>query len=94
MKDLKLDQSGDLMIKENDLAIVVSDEQHKEHILTTEKGAIKQYPGIGVGLFTFLEAEDVAGLLREISIQFSADGMMVNKISMQDTQLIHHAEYK
>lgn len=82
------------MIKENDLAIVVSDEQHKEHILTTEKGAIKQYPGIGVGLFTFLEAEDVAGLLREISIQFSADGMMVNKISMQDTQLIHHAEYK
>jgi hypothetical protein len=94
MKDLKLDQDGDLVIKDNDLALVVSDEQHKEHLLTTEKGAIKQFPGIGVGLFTYLEAEDVAGLLREIAIQFSADGMKVKKVSVQDTKLIHNAEYK
>lgn len=94
MKDLKLDQDGDLMIKDDDLALVVSDEQHKEHLLTTEKGAIKQFPGTGVGLFTYLEAEDVAGLLREIAIQFSADGMKVNKVSVQDTKLIHNAEYK
>lgn len=94
MNDLMLDQDGDVLILNNDLAIVTSDEQHKEHLLTTEKGAIKQFPGVGVGLFTYLEAEDVAGLLREIAIQFSADGMNVKHISLQDSKLIHNAEYK
>ncbi len=82
MRDLIKDISGDgdLMIKNNDLVIGVSDLQHKQDLLVTEKGSIKQYPDAGVGAQTFLEAEDPAGLLREISLQYTADGMKVQQV--------------
>jgi hypothetical protein len=82
MKDFIKDADGDLLIKDNDLFIGNSDQQHQEDLLITEKGAIKQFLGTGVGIGKFLESEDPAGLLREINIQFTADGMKVNEIKI------------
>ena len=84
MKDIikDIDGNGDLVIRHNDLVIGVSDMQHKQDLLITERGTIKQYPYAGVGAQTYLEAEDVAGFLREIGMQFSADGMKVDKIAL------------
>lgn len=94
MKDILLGEDGDLVIKDNDLYVSKSDEQHKMLLLTIEKGAIKQYPVTGVGIATYMESEDVAGLLREIAMQWTSDGMKVNKLSIVDSQLIHDAQYK
>jgi hypothetical protein len=94
MKDFKLDEGRDLMISGNDLVIDTSDEQHREHLLLMEKGSIKQYPQAGVGLASFLEDDDVAGLLREIAVQFSADGMQVKKVALENNQLIIDSPYK
>lgn len=94
MKDLQLNQEGDINIGA-DLAIDNSDRQHQEHLILIEKGSIKQEPSAGVGAATFLEAEDGAGLLREISIQFSADGMNVKKVGFNKVgQLKIDAPYK
>jgi hypothetical protein len=95
MKDFILDEDRDLKIKDDDLLIGVSDEQHREHLLLLEKGALKQSLTTGVGLFKHLEAEDPANLFREIAVQFSADGMEVKKVGFNDVgQLLIQAPYK
>lgn len=95
MKDFLKDQTGDIVIAGNDLVIGYSDQQHREDLIVTEKGAIKQYPDAGVGAYKFLEAEDPAGLLREINLQFSADGMQVKKVGISDNgNIVVEAPYK
>lgn len=86
---------GDLVIKNNDLFLGVSDAQHKQDLILTEKGSIKQYPDAGVGAQTFLEAEDRPGFLREVSLQFTSDGMQVEKLELTESGLLNvAAEYK
>lgn len=80
LKDIAGD--GDLIIKNDDLVIGNSDLQHKQDLIVTEKGSIKQYPYAGVGAQTFLEAEDYPGFLREVSTQYTADGMRVEKLEL------------
>lgn len=84
MLDLLKNTEGDLVIAGNDLVIGVSDQQHREDLSIAEKGSIKQYPTAGVGARKFLEAEDPAGLLREIGLQFSADGMKVKSVGLDE----------
>ena len=82
MKDLVKDTDGDLNIVDDDLCIGISDQQHQQDLIMTEKGAIKQFMDAGVGAVKFLEAEDPGNLLREISLQFTADGMQVDEVKI------------
>lgn len=94
MVDLLKDMNADLQIVNNDLVMGQSDDQHREDLLLCEKGSIKQFPETGVGAYKFLESEDHATLLREISLQFSADGMNVKTVAMQNGQIVIDAPYK
>jgi hypothetical protein len=91
---LKDTETGDLRIEGDDLVLGVSDQQHRGDLLVTDKGAVKQFPDAGVGAQKFLEAEDKAGLLREIALQFGADGMTVRKLSIEDGIIYPDAPYK
>ena len=93
MLDLKRDESGDVAIANDDLAIATSDEHHRADLIMLEKGALKQSITAGVGAAMFLEGEDEAGLLREISLQFSADGMKVKKVGLQNGKILIDAPY-
>ncbi len=84
MTDLLLNDTGDIAISNDDLLIWLSDQQQQERLLLTEKGDIKQFPMAGVGTLKFLESEDEGNLLREISLQFSADGMNVKEVSVNE----------
>lgn len=84
MKDLIKDTDGDVTIMADDLFIGTSDQQHQQDLIMTEKGAIKQFLDVGVGAVKYLEAEDPGDLLREISLQFTADGMQVDEVKILD----------
>lgn len=92
MKDFLI-QDGTLMIANGDLVIGDSDQQHQERLLLTEKGNIKQFPDAGVGALNYIEAEDPAELVREISVQFTADGMNVIEVKIDNGQLLINAPY-
>jgi hypothetical protein len=89
MTDLLLDDTGDLSLSGNDFVFGLSDQQHQELLLLTEKGEWKESPLVGVGAMKFLESESTADLLREIRLQFSNDGMNVNAISITTTGQIN-----
>lgn len=95
MKDILLDELSDLQVLNDDLVIGVTDQQHQEHLLLTEKGDIKQFPDAGVGTLKYLESEDPGALLREVSIQFSSDGMNVKAVKFGSTgKLLINAPYE
>lgn len=90
-----IDGDGDVVIKQNDLLIGNSDKQHMNDLILVEKGSLKQYPGVGVGAQTFIEGEDRSGLLREMSLQFSADGMEVQQVELTQQGILNvAAKYK
>jgi hypothetical protein len=94
VKDLLINSDDqDLMIEDDDLSIGTSDKQHQLHLIMAEKGSIKQFPDAGVGAAMFLESEDQAGLLREISVQFTADGMDVKSVGVIDGKIAVNAPY-
>jgi hypothetical protein len=95
MKDIMLDELNDVLLQNNDLVIGYSDQQQREHLLLTEKGDVKQFPDAGVGTLKFLESEDPGALLREISIQFSADGMRLKQVRFNETgKILVNAPYE
>jgi hypothetical protein len=93
MKDFLIDEDGDLAFENGDLKTGDSDRQNQGLLIECEKGSFKEFPTTGVGAATFLEDEDLAGLLRETRRQFIEDGMTVNKIFIQDGKLMIDAEY-
>lgn len=84
MKDFLLESDGEIQVANDDLVIDTSDQQQQQRLLLTEKGNVKQFPDAGVGALKFLEDEDEGGLLREIGLQFSADGMNVKELKVAD----------
>ncbi|RXK57575.1 hypothetical protein ESA94_20465 [Lacibacter luteus] len=95
MKDFLLDEDGDLRIEQGDLVIGFSNQQHQSDLLLIDKGGSKEFPELGVGLFMHLENEDRSGLLREIKVQFNADGMNVKYVAFNEQgKLVFDAPYK
>lgn len=82
-----------LLIKNGDFVRDECTNQHQRNLLLAEKGAYKQYPEIGVGLMSFLKDENPGDLLREIRLQFSADGMDVKSVGFDNGMLKIIAPY-
>lgn len=93
MKDYLLDSDNDLRIENGDFVIDDSDLQHQQCLLLAEKGAYKQFPTTGVAMMAFLKDDNEADMLREVRLQFTQDGMTVDRISYKGGQLQISAEY-
>lgn len=77
-QDIKL-LDNDLVIKNGDFDITESDEQHIEDIIAYNKGSLKEYPQVGIGIFNYLNSSGQEQFLeRELSLQLKADGYTVN----------------
>jgi len=94
MKDILLDENGDMLCANGDIVTGVSDMQHQRLLLEWGKGVLKEYPTATVGIFNYLEAEDSAAMLREIRQRFTDDGMNIQKIDFTEGKLTINAVYK
>ncbi|WP_281683420.1 oxidase [Zunongwangia profunda] len=94
MKDILLDQDGDLIIENGDFKIGYSDNQHQEHILKAEKGEYKEFPEVGVGISQMLSDDRYDEMMIEMKKQLQYDGMKIKTIRFeQDGQLIIDGKY-
>lgn len=82
--DISLAATGDLLIATGDFAIIESDEQHVELLLSSTKGSIRQYPEMGVGLANYVKKQggSLTGLKRSIEVNLKADGYKVNTLDI------------
>lgn len=56
MRDLLLDENGDLAIENGDFVIGVSDQQHVEAVLLSNKGEYKEFPLVGFGAIRYVKS--------------------------------------
>lgn len=100
MTDIKLD-GDDLYFKsvadggDGDFVMIESTAQHQRQLLLNNKGEFKESPTVGVGAALFLDEDDgMQNLMREITAQYSADGMDVRSISLNARgEIVSNAEY-
>jgi len=57
-------------------------------MLMCEPGAFKEFPDAGVGVASYLEDDNTEALLRDIRLQFAADGMPVKEVKIKDGKLM------
>ena len=88
MQDLLLDATGDVAITAGDLAIGESNEQQQRLLLATTPGEWKAAPIRGVGVIGYLECPDNGQLARRIQTEFTADGMRVERINIDNNGTI------
>ncbi len=73
--DLKLDDTGDLAIENNDFVIAPSDNRHIRDILMSKPGDYKQYPLVGFNPLRRLNSKvDAVTNNRDATTQLVADG--------------------
>lgn len=78
---------------DGDFCVGETTRQNQTLLLLCQKGEFKQHPDKCVGVETYLERSELAGLNREILTQFSADGMQVRDIKTQLPEIKIEAEY-
>ena len=93
MKDLLYNFDDGTIFKNGDLNVGECDQQNQQLLLVCEKGSFKEFPATCVGVQTYLESEDLSGLLREVVTQFTGDGMKVNAAVIANGKLDIDANY-
>ena len=91
--DISLDPTLGIQVSSGDFLIAEATRQNQTLLLLCQKGEFKQHPTCCVGVETYLERSELAGLNREILTQFSADGMDVREISTNLPEIKIEAEY-
>lgn len=92
--DILLDEDGDLLIKNGDLAIGESTQQHERLLLLCQKGELKLHPLVGVGIRDYLNDENPQNLKTEIRRQFKADGLVIKDLKADAKGVNIKANYK
>jgi hypothetical protein len=84
MTDILLDENGGVVIKDGDIVIGYSDNQHQQHIIMANKGEFKESPEIGVGIVRMLSDDDPTDILIEIKKNLQYDGMRINNVKFEE----------
>jgi hypothetical protein len=87
--------ASDILMIENeynftggDFNIGFSDSQHIQDLIFENKGAYKQFPLVGVGIMNYLNSSGAVLLLkRDIEIQLSNDGYLINEIKFIQNEI-------
>ena len=82
MNDILLDDDFDLQIVNNDFVIGDATDQNQKLILLTNKGEVRPFPFVGVGIAEALNDDNVGSLKQEIIKQFELDGMTLNNMRL------------
>lgn len=86
-KDILLTEN-DYSFLNGDFSIGESDPQHIQDIIFENVGAYKQFPLVGVGIMNYLNSSGAQLLLsREIQLQLETDGMRLNEIVFNETDV-------
>lgn len=94
-KDYKQFPDGDLDFLAGDLIIGESTQQHQRDLILADKGHVRRSPGMGVGAVNFLQENDGSNYLRAVRMNFTADGMKVKKVGLDNLgNTVIDAEYE
>jgi hypothetical protein len=93
--DFLFDEDGDLAFEGGDIKYGESTLQHQRDLLLAEKGSIRQFPLVGVGIRTQLLNTATADEIRvAIQRELENDGMVVEKLLVDGEDIDLEASYE
>jgi hypothetical protein len=84
MTDLLVNNENDLSSVDADLVVGESNSQHMEHLLITMPATIIEDESIGIDAESFLNDDDIDGMLNKIQEQYTKDGVVLNTIQFDE----------
>lgn len=82
VKDILLGADGDVLIREGDLVIGSSTQQHQRLLLLLAPGGLKLHPTVGVDVYSYLLDDNKPDeLTRVIQREYEKDGLKINKVN-------------
>jgi hypothetical protein len=94
MRDILLDDNGDVVITDDIGYVADSTLQHQRDILVTAKGHYKSAPAVGVDIASQVNESNPEQLLRTARLEFTRDGMRVNAVAVVNGNLAVEAYYE
>jgi hypothetical protein len=92
-QDILLDDNWDLAEENGDLVVDDATAQHKGIILLAQKGEIRQFPFVGVGIRDYILDDDLGDLAQAIQKQFELDGMTIDRLEVFNNGNIEEKAY-
>lgn len=94
--DILVDENGELLFADGDLAVGDATLFHTRDILATQPGEYKQFPTIGAGIADYIGDEDINELIRAGRRSLINDGQKVEsfKIDSVTKELIIKSWYE
>jgi hypothetical protein len=89
MIDIGLDAGFDLVLEDGDFLLTESTAEHQQQLIVNNKGDFKQNPTICVGALNYMDDENFQELVRNISIEFTRDGMDVISVQLSPVGIIN-----
>ncbi len=94
MKGIQLDETTkDLKIINGAMVVGEVCEQNQYVILTVNKGEVKEYPTMGVGIDTYTNDNNTDELKHSIRENFRMDGLTIRLITMSQGKININADY-
>ena len=93
MIDLKISDTGGIVIQNGDLVLTESTVQHQKDLINAEKGWWKFNPTRGVGLNSWLNDTNARNLPGAIRSELERDGQEVENISVANGKLTINSSY-
>lgn len=89
-KDILLDDNFNMIFENGDVKIGDSDAQHVSVILSSPKGAFREYPELGAGLLAWIKnpLSSIRSMRREVTVQLKNDGYKVSNFNIDENQEI------
>lgn len=86
MKDIELDESGEIIFENADFKIADSEQQHIMHLLEIHKGGLREVPILGFGINRFLKntSNSLTKFKRELKIELENDGFSGAEVEVDD----------
>lgn len=94
MKDILLDNDGDVIITDDIGYAADSTLQHQRDILLSAKGHYKDAPTVGVDIASQVNESNPEQLLRSVRLELTRDGMRVNTVAYSNDNLKIEAYYE
>lgn len=83
-KDILLDETGDLQIRDGDFVIGNSLNQEVESVLTLHQGELKQYPLLGPNLTSMLKTTKKEEIKRRLKLHLELDNKQIGVIKLDN----------
>lgn len=94
-KKIGIQLTNDLQLVYGELSLVVGDtlQQNEYLLLTSQKGDIKEYPTLGVGIADMAGDDELEAWKKNIREEFAKDGLKVKKIEITSQKMELDADY-